>query len=277
MEWICQVNFMKPSLNYEKRLWRQGYTVVAGVDEVGRGAWAGPLVAAAVVLPTKYQKQSWHRLVNDSKKLAPGQRERIFTLIEGEIVWSIGLVDNKMIDKIGVAEANKLAVKLAVNNLKLKPGFVLTDFIARLGRQIAGVPARSIVKGDGRIFSIALASIIAKVQRDRLMIAYEKKYPGYGFASHKGYATPEHQRAIREFGPCPIHRRSFDYIRELCGQYCEIYYSLKQQGYSATSRDELSAWESTVKAAAPSLSLNENKKLHLLSGRLWKRLSRSSR
>ena len=99
------------------------------------------------------------------------------------------------------------------------------------------------------------------------------KYPGYGFANHKGYATPEHQRAIRELGPCPIHRRSFDYIRELCGQYCDLYYSLKEEGYACASRPELTEWESRVKTAAEKLSLNENKKLHLMATRLWKRMA----
>jgi ribonuclease HII len=102
-------------------------------------------------------------------------------------------------------------------------------------------------------------------------------YPGYGFASHKGYATPEHQRAIKELGPCPIHRRSFDYIRELRGEYCELYYSLKNEGYACASREELSTWEATMKASESKLSFNENKKLHLTATRLWKRLARVSR
>ena len=105
------------------------------------------------------------------------------------------------------------------------------------------------------------------------MTKLDVKYPGYGFANHKGYATPEHQRAIRELGPCPLHRRSFDYIRELCGEYCDLYYSLKQEGYSCAGRVELSEWESKVKIAAASLSLNENKKLHLMATRLWKRMA----
>ena len=105
------------------------------------------------------------------------------------------------------------------------------------------------------------------------MIELDRKYPGYGFASHKGYATPEHQRAIREFGPCPIHRRSFDYIRELCGQYCDLYYSLKEQGYACASRDQLAEWESRLKQAESALSFNEHKKLHLMATRLWKRIA----
>ena len=104
------------------------------------------------------------------------------------------------------------------------------------------------------------------------MTDLDAKYPGYGFASHKGYATPEHQRAIRGLGPCPIHRRSFDYIRELRGEYCELYYALKEQGYACTSRSELSEWETAVKQAVANLSINENKQLHLTASRLWKRI-----
>jgi ribonuclease HII len=136
-----------------------------------------------------------------------------------------------------------------------------------------GQPQNSFDKGDGINFSIASASIVAKVFRDGLMTELDSMYPGYGFASHKGYATPEHQRAIRELGPCPIHRRSFDYIRELRGEYSNTYYSLKEKGYACESRTELSKWEAAVKEAAATLSLNENKKLHLMAGRLWKRIS----
>ena len=105
------------------------------------------------------------------------------------------------------------------------------------------------------------------------MSELDSKYPGYGFASHKGYATPEHQQAIRDLGPCPIHRRSFDYIRELRGEYCDLYYTLKQEGYACSSRAELSTWESKIKAAVEKFSINENKKLHLMATRLWKRMA----
>ena len=162
------------------------------------------------------------------------------------------------------------AMRVALSSLPVSPQHILVD-----SRTVPGFtqPQNSFDKGDGINFSIAAASIVAKVYRDGLMTDLDKQYPGYGFASHKGYATPEHQRAIRELGPSPIHRRSFDYIRELCGQYCELYYSLKEQGYAVTSRKELAGWESTVKAASESLSVNENKKLHLTASRLWKRLS----
>src|SRR5437867_6233401 len=179
------------------------------------------------------------------------------------------MVEVEEIDRINIYHAGIRAMQLALQSLPIVPQHILVD-----SRTVPGFaqPQNSFDKGDGINFSIACASIVAKVYRDRLMVELDSKYPGYGFASHKGYATPEHQRAIREFGPCPIHRRSFDYIRELCGQYCDLYYSLKQQGYSARTREELSAWEAAVKAATPTFSLNENKKLHLLAGRLWKRI-----
>ena len=155
-------------------------------------------------------------------------------------------------------------------SLTIAPQHILVD-----SRTIPGFsqPQNSFDKGDGINFSIASASIVAKVYRDRLMTELDAQYPGYGFASHKGYATPEHQRAIRDLGPCAIHRRSFDYIRELRGEYCELYYKLKERGYACVSRSALSLWEAEMKAAEPNLSVNENKKLHLIATRLWKRLA----
>ena len=120
--------------------------------------------------------------------------------------------------------------------------------------------------------SIASASIVAKVYRDRLMTGLDRQYPGYGFASHKGYATPEHQNAIRELGPCPIHRRSFDYIRELCGQYSTLYYDMKERGSRIASRGEMAEWEKEINAIGDRLSEMENKKLHLMKNRRWKRI-----
>jgi len=162
-------------------------------------------------------------------------------------------------------------MQVALLSLPIAPQHILVD-----SRTVPGFtqPQNSFDKGDGINFSIASASIVAKVYRDRLMTELDVKYPGYGFASHKGYATPEHQRAIRDLGPCPIHRRSFDYIRELCGEYCDRYYALKEQGYACVSREQLSVWELEVKACEATLSINENKKLHLMATRLWKRIAR---
>jgi len=192
-----------------------GFRTVVGVDEVGRGAWAGPLVAAAVVMLIKFKKKPWHKLVNDSKKLSPQLRQKIFDLAINEVDWATGLVTSQTIDKIGVAEANKLAVKLAIKNLKKTPDFILMDFIARFSTSISGKPTKVIIKGDAKVFSIALASVIAKVSRDQLMIKYETKYPGYGFAQHKGYGTRQHLLALKKLGPCPIHRRTYRPLRRV--------------------------------------------------------------
>ncbi|HAO81405.1 TPA: ribonuclease HII [Candidatus Veblenbacteria bacterium] len=206
---------MKPNLRQENKLWRLGFRTVVGVDEVGRGAWAGPLVAAAVVMLIKFKKKPWHKLVNDSKKLSPQLRQKIFDLAINEVDWATGLVTSQTIDKIGVAEANKLAVKLAIKNLKKTPDFILMDFIARFSTSISGKPTKVIIKGDAKVFSIALASVIAKVSRDQLMIKYETKYPGYGFAQHKGYGTRQHLLALKKLGPCPIHRRTYRPLRRV--------------------------------------------------------------
>jgi hypothetical protein len=158
----------------------------------------------------------------------------------------------------------------AVLSLPAPPQHLLVD-----SRTIPDLqqPQNSFDKGDGLSFSIAAASIIAKVYRDRLMTEMDSKYPGYGFAEHKGYATPVHQRAIQQLGPCAIHRRSFDYIRELCGLYSELYYQLKEQGAGISSQRQLVAWEKRVRAAKPQLSAMESKKIQMTVRRLWKRIS----
>src|SRR5436309_164105 len=259
-------NRLDSMLHFERLLWKAGIQHIAGVDEVGIGPLAGPVIAAAVVFPPGVEIEG----IDDSKALDEDTRNRLEQEIRATAsAVGIGLLEVDEIDRINIYHAGIRAMRLALENLPLGPQHLLVD-----SRTIPGFaqPQNSFDKGDGINFSIASASIVAKVYRDGLMTELDRSYPGYGFASHKGYATPEHQRAIRELGPCPIHRRSFDYIRELCGQYCDLYYALKQRGYAATSRAELSDWESAVKAASPSLSINENKKLHLLAGRLWKRM-----
>jgi len=180
-------------------------------------------------------------------------------------------VEVEEIDRINIYHAGILAMRIALSNLPVSPQHVLVD-----SRTIPDIslPQNSFDKGDGLNFSIASASIVAKVYRDRLMTELDAIYPGYGFAGHKGYATPEHQRAISELGPCAIHRRSFDYIRELCGEYSGLYYSLKNEGATITGRSALSVWEQSIKEAEPQLSPMENKKLHLMAGRLWNRMAR---
>jgi ribonuclease HII len=260
-------NRLDAMLHFERLLWKAGIQHIAGVDEVGVGPLAGPVVAAAVVFPPGTEIDG----IDDSKALDEETRRLLDIEIRQKAsAIALGVVEVEEIDRINIYHAGIQAMRVALSNLPVTPQHILVD-----SRTVPGFtqPQNSFDKGDGINFSIASASIVAKVYRDGLMTELDKTYPGYGFASHKGYATPEHQRAIREFGPCPIHRRSFDYIRELCGQYCDLYYSLKQQGYAATTREELARWESAVKDATPSLSLNENKKLHLMAGRLWKRLS----
>jgi ribonuclease HII len=263
-------NRLDAMLHFERLLWKAGIQHIAGVDEVGMGPLAGPVVAAAVIYPPGTEIED----IDDSKALDEETRVRLDKEIrEKASAFAIGIVEVEEIDKINIYHAGIRAMQLALTSLPIVPQHILVD-----SRTVPGFsqPQNSFDKGDGINFSIASASIVAKVFRDRLMTELDSKYPGYGFASHKGYATPEHQRAIRELGPCPIHRRSFDYIRELCGQYCDLYYSLKERGYACGSRTELSTWESEMKAAEQKLSFNENKKLHLMATRLWKRMARSA-
>jgi ribonuclease HII len=263
-------NRLDAMLHFERLLWKAGIQHIAGVDEVGMGPLAGPVVAAAVVFPPGIEIES----IDDSKALDEATRSRLDEEIRQKAsAYSIGIVEVEEIDRINIYHAGIRAMQLALTSLPVPPQHILVD-----SRTVPGFtqPQNSFDKGDGINFSIASASIVAKVYRDRLMTELDSKYPGYGFASHKGYATPEHQRAIRELGPCSIHRRSFDYIRELCGQYCDLYYSLKEQGYACMSREQISAWESEVKTAETKLSFNENKKLHLMATRLWKRMAKST-
>src|SRR5262250_2720335 len=253
-------------LHFERLLWKAGIQHIAGVDEVGMGPLAGPVVAAAVVFPPGTEIHD----IDDSKALDEETRNRLDEEIRRRAsAFALGIVEVDEIDRINIYHAGIRAMQLALSNLPIPPQHILVD-----SRTVPGFaqPQNSFDKGDGINFSIASASIVAKVYRDRLMMELDSRYPGYGFASHKGYATPEHQNAIREFGPCPIHRRSFDYIRELCGQYSSLYYDLKARGAKVTCRSEMTHWEEEINAACESLSKMENKKLHLMKNRLWKRL-----
>jgi ribonuclease HII len=254
-------------LHFERLLWKQGVEHVAGVDEVGMGPLAGPVIAAAVIFPPGTEIKG----IDDSKALDEKTRVRL----EGDIRSSaaavgIGVVEVEEIDRLNIYHAGLRAMQLALGNLAIVPQHILVD-----SRAIPGVeqPQSSFDKGDGINFSIASASIVAKVHRDRLMTELDKVYPGYGFASHKGYATEAHQDAIRELGPSPVHRRSFDFIREIRGEYCDLYYELKARAARITSRGELTSWEVEVEACGGRLSEMENKKLQLLRGRLWRRIA----
>jgi len=189
--------------HYEARAWRAGLARVAGVDEAGRGPLAGPVVAAAVIIPPARRIKG----LADSKLLAPERRQELFEVILARaLAVGVGIVDHETIDRVNILEATRRAMLEAVARLAMPPELVITDFV-RLSR--LPCPQRNLVDGDARCASVAAASIIAKVTRDRLMLEADQQFPEYGFARHKGYATPEHLAALDRHGPCPLHRRSF--------------------------------------------------------------------
>jgi ribonuclease HII len=188
---------------FERAAWRRGVTWLAGVDEAGRGPLAGPVVAAAVVLPPGTRIVG----VDDSKRLAPEERGRLFEIIQARAeAIGVGVVDHLTIDRINILQATRLAMVRALAALTVEPELVLTDFVEVPGLRC---PQRNLVEGDRRSASVAAASIVAKVTRDRIMEAADREYPAYGFGRHKGYATPEHRVALERHGPCPLHRRTF--------------------------------------------------------------------
>ncbi len=193
---------------------KEGYRHIAGVDEVGRGALMGPVVAAAVILPQKFRAK-WRGRIRDSKQLKPADREYLYGCIrEVAVSVGIGVQSNEVIDNIGIAPATRLAMVAAIRQLTPEPHFVLVDYFKIPEMQL---PQRGIVNGDGLCFSIACASIIAKVTRDRMVVEMDGEYPGYGFAGHKGYGTRKHIDCLRRMGPCRLHRRSFRPVSEMAG------------------------------------------------------------
>ncbi|MFA6099016.1 MAG: ribonuclease HII [Patescibacteria group bacterium] len=194
----------KPTHRLENKLRKSGYRLIAGVDEVGRGAWAGPLVAAAVILPANCKIKG----VNDSKKLTPAHREKLYPqIIKTAVEYSFCVISQKQIDRMGISPANKMALRGAVSKLKTKPHYVLVDGFPLIFRSIE---SQAVIRGDSQIFSIAAASIIAKVFRDRIMRKYHIKYPGYNFDENKGYGTRQHHRQLKALGICDLHRLSFE-------------------------------------------------------------------
>ena len=198
-----------PSLRHEKLAYNDGATIVAGVDEAGRGPLAGPVVAAACILPREFR----HKTLNDSKQLTEHQREEIYTELAArdDVHWATGLSDVAVIDTYNILRATWRAMVLALDALPVRPDFVLVD-----GLHVPAIRIRqkAIVKGDAKSFSIAAASVIAKVTRDRLMLQLHKQFPQYNFAQHKGYGTPEHLAALAQHGSSPIHRKSFAPVRQ---------------------------------------------------------------
>lgn len=191
-------------LVHEKELWARGMARVAGVDEAGRGPLAGPVVAAAAILPPGLFLPG----LDDSKKLSASARERIcLAALNAGVEFALGVVETAVIDEINIYRASKRAMLTALKRLPKPPDFVLIDAV-KLPEST--LPQQAVVHGDALCLAIALASVLAKVARDRLMTCYDGIYPAYGFAKHKGYGTPEHYEALRAHGPCPLHRRSFN-------------------------------------------------------------------
>lgn len=204
-----------PSFVEEKLLEAQGYQLIAGVDEVGRGALAGPVMAAAVILPGSVNVH-WLAQVKDSKQLSPALREFLLQHIrEIAISVAIGAADHEVIDAQGIIKATRLAMKLAIDQLSPPPQHLLIDYM--LLPEVP-LPQKGITDGDNLCLSIACASIVAKVARDRLMVELDRLHPGYGLAEHKGYGTKGHLACLRRLGPSPIHRRSFQPVRDVIQQ-----------------------------------------------------------
>jgi len=202
---------LKPSFAEERRFLAEGYRLTAGVDEVGRGCLAGPVVACAVILPCNIRRP-WLKEVRDSKILTQNKREYLFSYIEETaIAVGTGVVAHDIIDTIGIGNASKLAMQRAIEELNPSPDSLIIDYFKLPAVKL---PQRGIIDGDGLCYSIACASIIAKVTRDLLMIELDDKYPGYGLCRHKGYGTKEHWRCIEERGLSPIHRLSFCHLKE---------------------------------------------------------------
>jgi len=187
----------------EEELYNNGIKVIAGMDEAGRGPLAGPVVAAAVILPPDFNVPG----VDDSKRLTEKKREALYEVITDQALsYSIGIVDNYIIDDINILRATRLAMKQAINRLKIKPEYILID---ALTLKDIPIPQRGIIKGDSISISIAAASIIAKVTRDRMMKEFHKRFPQYALDRNKGYGTKEHLEGIASYGPCLLHRKSF--------------------------------------------------------------------
>jgi ribonuclease HII len=188
---------------YEGQAWRSGLARVAGVDEAGRGPLAGPVVAAAVIVTPEHRVRG----VCDSKLLSAERREELFVAIHARaLAVGVAVVDHVTIDRINILQATRLAMLDALRSLSVPPDLVITDFVALPD---VPCPQKNLVDGDARCASVAAASIIAKVTRDRIMLELDAKFPEYGFARHKGYATPDHLAALDRHGPCPVHRRTF--------------------------------------------------------------------
>ncbi len=189
---------------YENELRNKGYKYICGIDEAGRGPLAGPVVVASVIMP----ENSMIEGVNDSKKVSEKKREKLYDLIlEEAISYGVGIIGQDEIDDINILNATKKGLTVSLKELTQKPDLIIVDALTNI--DTLGTPYESIIKGDAKCYSISAASIIAKVTRDRIMREWDKVYPQYGFAQHKGYGTSAHISSIKEYGPCPLHRKTF--------------------------------------------------------------------
>jgi len=249
---------------FEKVLWKSGIKDIAGVDEAGMAPLAGPVVAASVMFPPETEIKG----INDSKQLDAPTREELAVEIRAKASGvSVGIATVEEIDAINIYHAGLLAMRRAVEGLPRAPQHVLVD-----ARTVPGIPMpqNAFNKGDGINFSIAAASIIAKTTRDAMMDEMDKKYPGYGFASHKGYPTPEHKAAILKLGVADVHRMSFPAIDELQGKFSELFYALRTEIFSCETRIALGEFEAAFKKQKEALEEREANKLKLLITRRWK-------
>jgi len=206
-----------PTTDLEEALFSRGFNNIAGIDEAGRGPLAGPVVAAAVILPRRLTAP-WVQFVRDSKQLTPARRTETYRhLVTAARTYGLGACSPREIDRIGIASATRLAMARAVEMLDPAPDHLLIDALPLPALHLSQTP---VIKGDSLSLSIAAASIIAKVTRDRLMsTVFEERFPGYGFAAHKGYATPDHLDALHRTGPTPIHRRTFRPVSDILGRH----------------------------------------------------------
>lgn len=251
-------------LNFERVLWKSGIQYIAGIDEVGVGPLAGPVVAAAVVFTPGTSIAG----VDDSKRLDAEVRTKLADAIRLQALGvGIGVASVEDIDRVNIYHAGLLAMRRAVEALPIAPQHLLVD-----ARTVPGLamPQNPFAKGDGINFSIAAASIVAKTYRDALMTELDGRYPEYGFARHKGYSTPEHQAAIRRYGPCVLHRMSYPFIQELRGLYSARFYEIKEQLAAARTGTLLKAVEAILKSDGAGLSELERRKLKLVITRRWK-------
>lgn len=248
-------------LRGERDLWRAGWRYIAGVDEVGVGPLAGPVVAAAVVFGADISLTG----VNDSKCLDPETRTKLAAVIRDRAIGvGVGTASVDEIDRLNVYHAGLLAMRRAIEALPVVPEQVLVD--ARAIPDLP-VPQRAIIRGDETCFSIAAASIVAKVHRDRLMADLDRRYPQYGFCRHKGYATAEHQAAVRRYGPCELHRQSYAFLQELRGRYSQQFYELRERLVGKPGAVALQAVARELRGNAACLSEPERRKLKLLLAR----------